>query len=143
MEFSVSRWRTRSVVLAVFALTILLAGGLASWTYLGQYFHYRESVESLAEMGYAVEPSLREFLVYRRALSMSETVDRLEERRATADEVREALGEPDSVMVREERGEASWFYSGPILHGRRQPTFVLRFDLETSRLVSVGNIVHD
>jgi hypothetical protein len=69
-----------------------------------------------------------------------DVAERLEKAKATGEGVPVALGEPDQVEKR--GGHDSWFYSGPVVRGRRQPTLVVRIDHDTSRVISMQYIIH-
>jgi len=103
--------------------------------------YYLGAVLVLAAIGALVWRYADDRLQYRRIVAMSETVERLYERRATTAEVSAALGEPDHVLESPE--QSSWFYSGGTFRNHRQPTVVMDFDQKTSRLTDISYIHHN
>lgn len=130
-------------VLLVLAAVALGVVGILVWGWASDYRFYRSYAESVALPGEEPTGSLEEFLRFRRALSFADAAERLEEMKATAEVVRATLGEPDHIHVVARNDLVSWFYSGPVFRGRRSETIVMSIDLKTSRVTSLGYIVHD
>lgn len=101
----------RFIAVSALAALFLCAGGFVAW----QYLHDR--------------------IEERRLIALGDAVVRLEETRASMDEVRELLGEPDHQMDR--GSQVSWFYSVGKFRGFPQSSVVVDIDLKTSRVVSV------
>ena len=138
-----SQRRSRFLALTVLAAVLLGAAGVVAWDWIVDYRLYRRSIVSLAPPGQEPTSSFEEFLKYRRAIAFYDAAERLAEKNATSDEVRTTLGEPDYTSTREAHGVVSWFYSGPVFRGHRNPTIVMDIDAERSRVSSVGYIHHN
>lgn len=136
-----SRRAFRIVALALLAAVVLSAIGVLGWDWVADYRLYRRAVTALTPPGQEPAGSLEEFLRVRRALAFYDEAERLAERNSTAEEVRTELGEPD--QVEEIDGYYAWFYSGPMFRGHQSETIVMRIDVETSLVTSIGYIHHN
>lgn len=130
----------RLAALTALVAIVLGAAGVLAWDWIGVYWQYRQVIASLVPPGQEPTTSFEEFLRYRRAIEFYDATERLEKAKATAEEVRVVLGEPDQVEKRD--GHDSWFYSGPAFREWRQPTLVVRIDHDTSRVISMQYVIH-
>jgi hypothetical protein len=128
------------VVLGVLAALAQGGAGVVVWDWVGDYLQYRRLVVAITHPGQKPTHSLEEFLRYRQAIAFYDAAEHLRDVNATAQEVRDALGEPRDVLKRPERN--SWFYSGVVFQGHRQPTIIVIFDPKTYRVQDIGYIRH-
>jgi hypothetical protein len=122
-------------------MVVLGAATVLLWDWGTDYLRYRKDVASITPPGQETTFSLEEFSQYRKAAAFYDTARRLERMKAPAEVVRDVLGEPDQVGNLDDHD--SWFYPGPILRERQQPTIILRIDHETQRVSGLSFIVHN
>lgn len=132
----------RFVCLGLLVVVLLTVVGVMLSDWLGDYQLYRKEVALRIQPGEETKSSLKEFLQYRRGKKFYDVAEHLTQRKASAEDVRGLLGEPDQVIVQTAYGETSWFYSGPVFRGRRHPTVVFRFDLEEGVITSLHYLTH-
>ena len=136
----------RRTLLFIRALTVLVvltgAVGILGWSWVAAYQLYMRGVSDMAPPGHEPKPSLEELVRYRRALVFTLDAERLATEKATMEEVRAKLGEPDYKLDLKEHDRSAWVYKGPVFRGHRVETLILDFDLKTTQVTHLGYIQH-
>lgn len=132
--------KTARLLIGLLLVVVCLSASLiAGSSWVSDYLDYVHTTPWLSQEGDWRGASVGDFLQYRRARAFYDVVEELEASKATEEEVKKLLGEPD--RVEEEPGRIVWYYPGPMFRGQRKRRIVLVIDPETLRVAELHYIV--